>query len=221
MQPPRHGEYTQPPEPGPHRHYHPQSGHEHQPPEKSRAGLYTLIGAGGVLVILAIVAAFVLGKSSDSPSSNSSSAAPAAGAPSAAKTSAAPPGLNTEVRDAGQAFVVNDVTCGKATVGNSYSSKTAKGQYCLATMKVTNVGQTPTYVLSTAQQLHVGGAQYAADSEATVANESDEESTNLSPLNPGASKTVPIVFDIPKGQTPTGLTLHGALGSTGVDITVS
>lgn len=144
---------------------------------------------------------------SNSSSSNSSSSKPA----EVAK-------IGQAVRDGKFEFTVTSIQCGKPTVGDQYLQKTAQGQFCLLNMTVKNIGsESQTFSDSGQLLFDANGNKYSADSGASFyANPSG--STFLNTINPGNVVTGSIVFDVPKGVTPTQAELHDSSFSGGVKV---
>lgn len=131
------------------------------------------------------------------------------------------PGLNTPVRDGKFEFVVTSVSCGNESVGTSIIKAEAKGQFCIVTMSIANIGteaQTFTDVFQKA--LGPDGTVYGADAGAgLIANEGGAVFWKV--INPGNSATGKIVYDIPAGASIATLELHDSLLSGGVMISVT
>jgi len=121
------------------------------------------------------------------------------------------------IRDGAVQFVVTETACGRATVGDR--GPQATGQYCVATVEVSNTGSEQR-VFDASYQWGVDGAgkRHVADTTAGLyANHHGE--TFLRALPPGASVTGVLVFDLPAGQQLTSLELHESPDSPGVTVT--
>lgn len=141
-------------------------------------------------------------------SSNSSSSKPA----EVAK-------IGQPVRDGKFEFTVTSIECGKSSVGtNQYLTKQAQGQFCLLNLTVKNIGNESQIFSDSGQVLFdANGNKYSSDSGASLyANPSG--STFLNQINPGNTVTGAVVFDIPKGVTPTQAELHDSAFSGGVKV---
>lgn len=124
-------------------------------------------------------------------------------------------------RDGKFEFVVKSIECGKATVGaNEYLTKTAQGQYCLLNVSVKNIGNEKQSLFSANQKLlDAANKEYSADDTATL-YAAPQGSSWYSDINPGNSVEGSIVFDVPKGVTPTVAELHDSSLSGGVKVTL-
>lgn len=131
------------------------------------------------------------------------------------------PGLNQPVRDGQFEFVVRSASCGKTTLDNGWLHAQAKGQFCVITMTVTNIGREARR-FADGIQLAVGpkGEHYAADTGAGVVANGDGGAV-WEVVNPGISIEVKVVYDIPVGATISLLVLHDAGLSGGVQVTVA
>ncbi len=127
--------------------------------------------------------------------------------------------IGQPVRDGKFEFTVTSIDCGKNSVGtNEYLTKQAQGQFCLLNLTVKNIGnESQTFSDSGQLLFDANGNKYSSDSGASFyANPSG--STFLNQINPGNSVTGAVVFDIPKGVTPTQAELHDSAFSGGVKV---
>jgi len=127
--------------------------------------------------------------------------------------------IGQAVRDGKFEFTVTSIDCGKNSVGtNQYLTKQAQGQFCLLNLTVKNIGsESQTFSDSGQVLFDSNGNKYSSDSGASLyANPSG--STFLNQINPGNSVTGAVVFDIPKGVTPTQAELHDSAFSGGVKV---
>ncbi|MBX6751382.1 MAG: DUF4352 domain-containing protein, partial [Micromonosporaceae bacterium] len=118
-------------------------------------------------------------------------------------------------------FRVTEVSCGQRTVGEGVLTRRARGQYCVASFEVRNVGSALA-VLNVADQYAVttAGERHRANPDATAG------ANNLLfvlplVLAPGDSATGKIAFDIPEDATLATLELHDNERSDGAVITVN
>lgn len=140
--------------------------------------------------------------------------------PGTATLGPAPPGLNTVVKDGRFDFVVTSVSCGHQSLG-TLVKVTAKGQYCVVDLSVTNTGTDgQTFTEGLQKALDAQGNEYGADSGAGVIVNMNL-TTLWSVVNPGATITGKIVYDIPEDARIAKLELHDALFSGGVTVTVA
>lgn len=128
--------------------------------------------------------------------------------------------IGQPARDGKFEFTVSSIECGKPNVGSDYLTKTAQGQYCLLHVKVTNIGNEKQSLFSSNQKLFdAANKQYSADDVATT-YAAPQGSTWYSDVNPGNSVEGAIVFDVPKGVTPTVAELHDSAFSGGVKVSL-
>ena len=116
------------------------------------------------------------------------------------------PGLGQPVRDGQFEFVVQSVTCGPTHLDNGWLlHATAKGQYCVATMTVRNIGsQARRFADGLQQGIGANGQRYEADTGAgVVANGNGDAIWNV--VNPGVVLWVKVVYDVPVGATISAL----------------
>lgn len=217
-QPPQPDPYGQPPQSpapqyaGPPPGYPPQQPYPPAPPRKKKggAGKVALIVLAALVVVcgglIAIVAA----------ATGSSKPGTGGGAPAAVHAS-----LNQPARDGKFEFTVTAIKCGVPKVGDGYLNKTAQGQYCLVTVKVSNIGTVPQLFDGSGQKAHdAAGTTFANDGQAEgYANK--DSATFLNEINPGNSVVGTLVFDIPKTAAIKTLELHDSLFSGGVIVTVA
>ena len=166
------------------------------------------------LIILAIIGAAAGGSKTTSKTANTSTK-------TTSSTSSQPKtvGLNQAADDGKFEFTVASISCGQASVGqDQYLTKAAQGQYCLMNVSVKNIGsEAQTFDASNQFVFDAQNHKYSADSTASdYANPSG--STFLNDINPGNSVSGIVVFDIPKGVTPTVAEIHDSAFSGGVKV---
>ncbi|MFB8276969.1 DUF4352 domain-containing protein [Nocardia colli] len=157
------------------------------------------------------------------PSHNSSTTSSTHSAPSpgllsvengASEQGIAPAG--SEVRDGQFAFVVTSVEAAVASVGSGYSEVTARGEFVVVHVKVTNSGREPRSYYDDNQKLFDDrGREFANDS--TAGRRVNDDGID-GPLNPGFTISVAVVFDVPPGTTPSTVELHDSMWSDGVKV---
>ncbi|HEX6871168.1 MAG TPA: DUF4352 domain-containing protein [Micromonosporaceae bacterium] len=129
-------------------------------------------------------------------------------------------GLNTPVRDGKFEFVVTSVSCGHDSVGNSLVHTEAKGQFCVVSLSVRNIGtesQTFTDLFQVAQDR--AGNEYRADVTAgLIANSGAKALWTV--IEPGDRVSGKIVYDLPDDETLATLELHDAILSGGATVNV-
>ena len=142
---------------------------------------------------------------------------PAGGATGAAKT-IQPADVG---RDGDLLLAASTTTCGIPQVGSDAVPRTAAGQYCVVDVTVTNAGRYPAVFQLDAQSMRdVDGVDRHADVLASVyaAVGGDQVSTWVRVIDPGATVTGPVVFDLPVGAVPASVTLRAGPLSPGVTI---
>ncbi|PPJ06387.1 DUF4352 domain-containing protein [Nocardia cyriacigeorgica] len=201
---------------------YPQAFQPPQPPKrKMPVWPWILIGAvillcGGCFGVVGIAA----NNSSDSDATFTSAANPEpgkpgeSGKPAGQDSDTAPAGAS--VRDGKFEFTVTAVDPPISTIGdNPYMQKTAQGEYILVHVTVTNIGDRPqTYFSSNQKLFDDQGRRYENDTMAEL-NVNEHLST---PINPGNSVDVTIVFDVPVGTVPAALQLHDSMFSGGAKV---
>lgn len=177
----------------------------------ARHKILTGLGALVLLIIVISVATSGGGSSSSSPDSSGSSAG-------SDKTA----GIGTPVRDGKFEFTVTKIRCGVPSVGPDAVGETAQGQFCLATLKVSNIGDKPqTLDASSLYGYDAQGRKLNADGAAGIYANPGGGGAFLNEINPGNSANAVVVFDIPKDGKLTKLELHDSPFSGGVEVAVS
>lgn len=192
-----------------------------------------LTGLGALLVLIIIVAVANSGgepTTTTQPGSQTSGATATdtpttqgtpSGEGSAAPAQPARPtaaGIGDPVRDGSFEFVVTAVKPGPAIIGSEDFGAKPQGQFLLATVKVTNIGNEPQTLFGDNQYLYAGERKFSADSEAAIYLK-DSQSL-LEEINPGNTLTGTLVYDVPKGTSPTHIELHDSAFSGGVTVTL-
>ncbi|MEV4127170.1 DUF4352 domain-containing protein [Nocardia sp. NPDC049707] len=166
----------------------------------------------------------VIGSASDtSKSAKASTTAEATVAQGQPTTAPAPPKsgpkiapAGSEVRDGKFAFVVTSVDSPATAVGSGMWKATAKGQFIVVHVDITNVGNEPRGYFDDNQKLYDDqGRQFANDSKAAMGLNTE---TYVSDLNPGFKLSVQIVFDVPPGTVPASIELHDSMFSGGTRV---
>ena len=140
--------------------------------------------------------------------------------PSPTPTTPPPPGIGDPVRDTTVEFVVTEVSCGLSTVGEGIFTRRARGQFCVTSFELRNVGSALA-ILNVTDQVAVtaDGSHHQANPEATAAANGLLFVLPL-PVGPGDSANGKIVFDIPADATLATLELHDNNRSDGAVITI-
>jgi hypothetical protein len=141
-------------------------------------------------------------------------------APQAAPKPAPKPAsqLGKPVRDGKFAFIVRNVKCGIAVVGdNPYLQEKAQGQFCAVALTVENIGDESQSMFADNQYAFDGKSRkFSANSMASMADESSQ--VLWEEINPGNSVKGTVYFDVPKGAKLTSLELHDSMFSGGVTV---
>jgi len=180
-------------------------------------------------IITGVLAAFIIigiiGAIGDSNTSNQPAAASTSSNTSSSSSSTAPttPGLNQEARDGKFAFTVTSFSCGETAItqpDNSYSTATAQGQFCVMNLSIKNIGTVAQDFDASSQYVYdASSKQYSYSSDATItANPSSSQFPVYETINPGVSVSGIVVFDVPRGVTPTYAMLHDSGASNGVKV---
>ena len=126
------------------------------------------------------------------------------------------PGIGVPVRDGKFEFVVQSVEAGVPTVGASYVTEEAQGQFVLVKLTVRNIGdREQSFTMSAQKLLDGGGRQYSVDDMATITL---DKGTVYEQINPGNSLDATIVFDVPAGTVPSQIELHDSVFSGGTTV---
>jgi hypothetical protein len=166
------------------------------PPRRRRRGRW-LLGAAVLLLLLA-VANDVGDRSSQDPG---------------------PPGLGDPVFDGQFEFVVRSVDCGTRSVGEGFGHHTARGRFCLVSLRVENTGnQGRTFQGGQQYLFDRDGNRHDPDLAATAGNGGDR--LWATHLNPGQRLAGTLVYDVPEAADPDRVELHDGLFSGGVSVTL-
>ncbi len=184
--------------------------------DKSWFGRHKALTVVGVLVLLVIIGSAAGGGSKKNTTTANKSSA------TSTTATAAMPKLNQPANDGKFQFTVTSIKCGQPSVSSAdgYITKTAQGQYCLVSVTANNIGDQSQTLDSTSQYLYdSSNKKYSSDSEATI-DVSPTDNTFFNPINPGNTVSGVIVFDVPKGVTPTVAELHDSGFSGGVKVSL-
>ncbi|HEX5017660.1 MAG TPA: DUF4352 domain-containing protein [Actinomycetes bacterium] len=124
-----------------------------------------------------------------------------------------------EIRDGKFEFDVKSMECGLKQVSSGFSKEKAKGQFCVVTMTVSNIGdESQMFSDSDQYAYNAEGARYSADTGAGLALNKGDKGF-LPEINPGNSiNNVKVVYDIPADQEIVELELHDSFLSDGIRI---
>jgi hypothetical protein len=127
------------------------------------------------------------------------------------------PGPGEPVRDGTFEFTVQGFQCGQSELVEDGRSVRPEGQFCVVRLRVQNLADgAKTYFSNYQVGLAADGATFDSDLAATtllVVGRGEQNSTNI---EPGASITTTVVYDIPTGTTLAALELHDSPYSTGI-----
>lgn len=127
--------------------------------------------------------------------------------------------LGAPVRDGNLEFVVSGVRCGVRELGSGLAKRTAKGQYCLADVRVKNVKDDARTLYEPFEKLvDSTGDKHGADITMRLVL---RDQTLWDKVEPGRHVSGTMVFDIPRDATPETLELHDGPVSGGVTVRVS
>ncbi len=128
--------------------------------------------------------------------------------------------VHQPIRDGSFEFTVTNVSCGVPAVGTSPVLRRARGQFCLISMQIRNIGDEPRpFDLSLQKVVSAAGQEYPADGSASMyAVPASAAQTPRTQLNPGNTLTAVVAFDVPKGPAPVRAELHESPFSGGVTV---
>jgi hypothetical protein len=185
----------------------------------------------GGFVALMVIIAMSSGGGSEEPAASAEDTSTAAVADSAetegaseadaAEAEDATPGLNTPVRDGKFEFTVKSFECGEDKIGSGFMAEKAQGQFCVARVKVSNIGDESQMFDGTSQYLYdQDGREFTASTEAAMVLPASQ--SFLEDINPGNTVSGKVVWDVPaSGFEATELKLHDSMFSDGVEVTLS
>lgn len=113
-------------------------------------------------------------------------------------------------------FRVGSLSCGKKKIGTKPMSLTADGKFCVAEVRLTNVGGKPQRLSFDRQKLY--DTKHKSYLSAQYAPDSFPGEFLFDQLKPNQTTSGPIVFDVPEPATVDYLVLHG--GGKGKGLTV-
>ncbi len=128
--------------------------------------------------------------------------------------------LHQPVRDGNFEFTVTNVSCGLPAIGSSPVLRRARGQFCLISMRIRNIGDEPRpFDASLQKVVSAAGQEYPADVGASrYAVPSSAGETPRTEINPGSTLNADVAFDVPKGPAPVRAELHDSPSSRGVTV---
>jgi hypothetical protein len=179
------------------------------------------------LLVVVVVVALALASRDDAGGNRGRGAPPAttsavegnAATPAATEEQRPAAGQRRSARDGSLSVTVNQVRCGVRRIGQGLRARTARGQFCLVFLTVTNVGERRWALPFVGQRLVDGdGRRYGPDLRARTVVPGGE--AVWKELDPGQRTAGTIVFELPAGARPVSLVLNDAPsgGSTSMDI---
>ncbi|TLF97796.1 DUF4352 domain-containing protein [Nocardia cyriacigeorgica] len=223
-----------PPQPGPPYGFRPPPQHGYGPPRRPSSSnnvwLWVLLGSlAGVFLLCGGCIAVVGLSSSDTASTTSSTTASSPTATTRESLGASPSeepapasrdgvaAVGSPVRDGKFEFVVTQVDPPTKTIApGEFWESTARGEYLVVHVSVTNISDVPQgYFADNQKLIDDQGRTFANDSSAAMGLDTD---TWESDLNPGISMQVQIVFDVPPGTIPAAIEFHDSMFSGGAKV---
>lgn len=142
-----------------------------------------------------------------------------AATPESGETAPAAAKVGQAVRDGKFEFTVTKIKCGVTRVGTEYFGQKAQGQFCLVTVKVSNIAkESQSFSSSSQKAFGADGAAFETDDAAGLYIKDND--TLFTTINPGNTVTGVLVFDIPKTAKLAKLELHDSPFSGGVLVTI-
>jgi hypothetical protein len=118
--------------------------------------------------------------------------------------------IGEKATDDAYQFTVTKVKCGVSVVGGAYLNDKAKGQFCLVSLRVKNVGNEAINYSSENQTLvDTKGREHSPDDEAWIYL--DDDSDAWGEINPGNTLKTVVPFDVPKKAKPDHLLLKAGV----------
>lgn len=188
-------------------------------------GRHKILSTLGALIVLGIIISAV-NSSNGSNSSQVKNASSSSNTPaSKSSTSASVAKLNQPASDGKFQFTITAFQCGQSEVVQPDSpdiTSQAQGQFCTMNLTVKNSGTVAQSFDDTAQYVYDNAdKQYSDSSDGTItANPSGSQFGTYPSVNPGVSISGVVVFDVPKGVTPTYAMLHDSSASNGVRVSL-
>jgi hypothetical protein len=176
-----------------------------------------ITGIVAVIVVLIVLGAVGSSKNSGTSTTTSGSSSGSNTTPTPSVQSAK---VGDTVNDGDLAFTVNSVDMSQ-TIGDSYSQKTAQGQYIILAVKIQNNGkETKTINASDFTVVDNQGRKYDYSTDGQTAMEMSSGTTSffLQQIQPSLSVTGKIVFDVPASATGLKLMAQGDIFSNPVSI---
>lgn len=125
------------------------------------------------------------------------------------------PQIGTPVVDGDLEFTVAAMECAVPAVGEGSGVQVARGQFCVVSLTVRNVGSDPHVVSDSNMTGHAGNADYRPDGAADLAL---GDTLWLSVVPSGESAAGKVAFDLPVGVKLDRVTLRESAVSPGITI---
>lgn len=188
-----------------------------QRPKKRHLVRNTVLGLGGVIVLIVILSV------ASNRGGNRTPAAGTSGAPAnAAAASPQAAQIGTPVRDGKFQFTVTSVSHAKS-VGDTADGlgDTAQGEYTILHVTVTNIGSQPQTLDDSSQYVYdADGRKYDASTGADIDlnSASGSNSVFFNTINPGNTVHGELAFDMPAGTEAVKAELHDSAFSGGITV---
>lgn len=186
-------------------------------PKKNKGPWIVLGVVIAILLVCGLGLAVVLASAGNKDTGASNE--PAAAAPEKPKPTKLA-AIGTAVKDGDFTFTVKSMKCDVDKVGKSILAKTAKGDYCILDLAVTNHGKEPGTFIPTVQKGFIGDIEYASDDSAMIALAGPND-TWIDNVNPGTTITVKLVYDVPSDKKLSKVEFHDSMLSGGVPVKLS
>ena len=126
--------------------------------------------------------------------------------------------MGQPARDGLFEFTVTDLDCSQKVIGDVAFNGTARGIYCVVTVRVKNLDRQPQSFDESSQRAYdEQGTAYSHDVNAEFKVNAGAQ-TWFQTIEPGAQVTGKLVFDIPESVRVAAIELHDSPASTGVRV---
>lgn len=172
-----------------------------------------------VIVLMVLIQAAIRGNGGETLEASSGNPQPSVEV--GIQGQAAVAGIGTRVRDADFEFVVTGVERpGKTFPGKTQTTLTAKGEFVIVRVDVTNVGDDARRLDCQCQYLLNDKGQATSPSTAILYTKDALKYVQL--IEPGSTVWgAPVVFDVAPGTRVVNIELHGSSTSQGVQVSLS
>jgi hypothetical protein len=188
-------------------------------PPRTRRGT-ALIAIGVVAAVCAIGSLLILLGTALSKEAGLGFGDNPAATPTPSPTPPPAPGVGDPVSDGRFEFTVTKVECGQKQIDAGFFDQKAKGQYCIVSFKVENIGkEAQTFSEAMQEAIDEDGNSHKTDTIAGALVNAKIDSWWHS-VAPGDTYSAKMVFDIPKNAELATLELHEAPFSKGAVVTL-